>query len=555
MNELVLKTPLEMLFEWEKKQPNRIFLRQPQQGLWTEYNWAEVARQVRRMAQVLRDLGCQNGDRVALLSKNCSHWIMADLAIMMAGCVSVPLYPTQQADSIEYVLKHSESKIIFVGKLDQWQKIESGIPTGIPRISLPYPDPMTADYNWNDLLKAGKSMEGQIIPHLDQLASIIYTSGTTGFPKGVMHSFRTIAHAAQGYRETFKFGPDDRFFSYLPLSHVAERVLVEMVGLYCGTTISFAESLDTFTQNLRDVSPTAFFSVPRLWKKFQLGILDKVPQQKLDRLLSVPIVSGLIKRKIRKGLGLQNARSIGSGAAPIAPSLIQWYKKLGIEIMEGYALTENFGYATANHKGKNQIGSVGPAQPGTALTIDDRGEIWIKNGAAMLGYYKDPAGTAEVLFDGSIRTGDMGEVDKSGFLKITGRLKEIFKTDKGKYVAPAPIENFFLADNPYIEQLCVTGDSLSSPVALCVLTESARNQPQELILREFSASLQRLNKKLESHERIERCILIQEEWTIDAGMMTPTLKVKRHQVEAKYRGVISKAVSAKETIVYEHSLS
>ncbi len=555
MSELVLKTPLEMLFEWEKKQPNRIFLRQPLQGLWTEYNWAEVGRQVRRMAQVLRDLGCQNGDRVALLSKNCSHWIIADLAIMMAGCVSVPLYPTQQADSIEYVLKHSESKIIFVGKLDQWQKMESGIPAGIPRISFPYPDPMTADYNWNDLLKAGKSMEGQLIPHLDQLASIIYTSGTTGFPKGVMHSFRTISYAAQGYRETFKFGPDDKFFSYLPLSHVAERVLVEMVGLYCGTTISFAESLDTFAQNLRDVSPTAFFSVPRLWKKFQLGILEKVPQQKLDRLLSIPIVAGLIKRKIRQGLGLQNARSIGSGAAPIAPSLLQWYKKIGIDIMEGYALTENFGYATANHRGLNQLGSVGPAQPGTKLTIDDRGEIWIKNGAAMLGYYKDPAGTAEVLFDGSIRTGDMGEVDKNGFLKITGRLKEIFKTDKGKYIAPAPIENFFLADNPYIEQLCVTGDSLSNPVALCVLTESARNQPQDLILREFSASLLRLNKKLESHERIDRCILIQEEWTVDAGMMTPTLKVKRHQVEAKYRGVISKAVSAKESIVYEHSLS
>ncbi len=555
MTEVILKTPIEMLYEWETKQANRIFLRQPLQGKWIEYSWGEVARQARRMAQVLHDFGCRDGDRVALISKNCAHWIIADLAIMMAGCVSVPLYPTQQAESIEYVLKHSESKLIFVGKLDQWQKMEPGIPKGIPRIRFPYPDPMSSDYDWDQLMQSGKSLGGHPVAPLDQLASIIYTSGTTGFPKGVMHSSRTIASAAQGYRETFGFGLHDRLFSYLPLSHVAERVLVEMVGLYCGTTVSFAESLDTFAQNLRDVSPTAFFSVPRLWKKFQLGILDKVPQEKLDRLLKIPVVSSLIKMKIRKGLGLHKARSIGSGAAPIAPSLLQWYQKLGIEILEGYGLTENFGYATANRTGHNHIGSVGPAQPGTQLTVSDKGEIWIKNGAAMLGYYKDPEGTSEVLYDGSIRTGDMGEIDEKGNLKITGRIKEIFKTDKGKYIAPAPIENYFLADNPYIEQLCVMGNALSSPVALCVLTESARNQPEALILREFSESLKRLNKRLEKHERIDRCILIQDEWTVDAGMMTPTLKVKRHQVEAKYKGVVSKAIHADDKVVYEHSLS
>ena len=172
----------------------------------------------------------------------------------------------------------------------------------------------------------------------------------------------------------------------------------------------------------------------------------------------------------------------------------------------------------------------------------------------MLGYYKDPDGTAEVLFDGAIRTGDMGEIGEDGSLKITGRIKEIFKTDTGKYIAPAPIENHFLADNPYIEQLCITGNTLPSPVALCVLTESARKQPQDLILKEFTESLKRLNKKLDKHERINRCILIHEDWTVDGGMMTPTLKVKRHQVEAKYRNVISKAMTTDETIVYERHL-
>jgi long-chain acyl-CoA synthetase len=554
MSEPILKTPLDMFYERELKHPNRVFLRQPMNGKWHEYTWGDTARQVRRMAQVLKDLGCEKGDRVAILSKNCAHWIMADLAIMMAGCVSVPLYPTQQADSIDYVLRHSECKVIFVGKLDEWQKMESGIPASVKRIRFPYPDPMTAEYDWNHLLENGRGMEGEYRPPLDQLASIIYTSGTTGYPKGVMHSFRTIANATMGYGETFGFTEKERYFSYLPLSHVAERVLVEMGGIYAGATISFAESLDTFAQNLREVAPTAFFSVPRLWKKFQQGILEKVPQQKLDRLLSIPIVSTLIKKKIQKGLGLHKARSIGSGAAPIAPSLQAWYSKLGIDILEGYGLTENFGYATANRVGQNKIGTVGPAQPRTQLTIAENGEIWIKNGAAMLGYYKDPDGTAEVLFDGAIRTGDMGEIDEDGCLKITGRIKEIFKTDTGKYVAPAPIENHFLADNPYVEQLCITGNMLPSPVALCVLTEAARKQPQDLILKEFSESLQRLNKKLDKHERINRCILIHEDWTVDGGMMTPTLKVKRHQVEAKYRQVISKAMTAEQTIIYEQHL-
>ncbi|WP_141731584.1 AMP-binding protein [Oligoflexus tunisiensis] len=554
MSEPMLKTPLDMFHEREKNHPNRVFLRQPLNGQWHEYTWGEAGRQARRMAQVLHDLGCQKGDRVAILSKNCAHWIMADLAIMMAGCVSVPLYPTQQADSIEYVLQHSETKVIFVGKLDEGPKMEPGIPASVKRIRFPYPDPMQAEHDWKELVENGPGLTGQYRPDPDDLASIIYTSGTTGFPKGVMHSFRTIAHAAMGYRQTFDCSPEDRFFSYLPLSHVAERVLVEMNGIYCGATISFAESLDTFAQNLRDVAPTAFFSVPRLWKKFQQGILEKVPQEKLDRLLAIPVVSGLIKRKIRKGLGLHKCRSIGSGAAPIAPSLQAWYQKIGIDILEGYGLTENFAYATANRIGKNRIGTVGAAQPHTEVNIAENGEIWIKNKAAMLGYYKDPASTAEVLFDGAIRTGDMGEIDADGCLKITGRIKEIFKTDTGKYVAPAPIENHFLADNPYIEQLCITGNTLPSPVALCVLTESARKQPQELILKEFSESLLRLNKKLDKHERINRCILIHEDWTVDGGMMTPTLKVKRHQVEAKYRHVISKAMLADQPIVYEHHL-
>lgn len=550
MSDVVMKTPLEMLYYWAKTKPNQVFMRQPVRGVWHDYTWAEIARQASVMAAALRHLGCQPGDRVALFSKNCAHWIIADLAILQAGCVSVPLYPTQQAESIDYILRHSEAKAIFVGKLDQWQAMESGIPAGIHRISFPYPDPMPADYTWDELLQKTQPMQEQFKPSLDQLATIIYTSGTTGVPKGVMHSFRTMANAAVGYREAFSFSSKDRFLSYLPLSHVAERILVEMNGIYSGALISFAESLETFAQNLRDVAPTAFFSVPRLWKKFQLGILDKIPQHKLDKLLRIPIVSQLVKRKIRIGLGLNSARSIGSGAAPIAPSLLAWYHRLGIEIREGYGLTENFGYATTNRPGQGRVGTVGTAQAGTDIMLLDGGEIVVKNASAMLGYYKDPAATAEVLCDGAIRTGDMGEMDADGYLKITGRFKEIFKTDKGKYIAPGPIEHIFMADNHHIEQLCIMGHALPSPVAVCVLTEAARRHPEAFIVQEFHESLKRVNGKLDKHERIDHCILIQDEWTVESGIMTPTLKIKRHQVEKQYQGLVAQTISNKSVVRY-----
>ena len=554
MSHGVVKSALCMFYEWEQQIPHKIFLRQPVAQVWREYSWQQVGQEARKMAQVLRDHGCETGDRVAILSKNCAHWIMADLAIMMAGCVSVPLYPTQTADSLSYILQHSGSKVVFVGKLDAWQSLASGLPHHLPTIGFPYPDAMPGKFAWTTLLSQVQGAETADLPLPEQLASIIYTSGTTGFPKGVMHSFASIAHATCGFQQVFGFSAQDRLFSYLPLSHVAERVLVEMMAIYCGSTIAFAESLEHFAENLRQVAPSAFFSVPRLWTKFQQGILAKIPQSRLDFLLSIPLLSRLVKYKIRKGLGLHKAHLIGSGAAPIAPALLAWYQKLGINILEGYGLTENFGYATANIKGKVKLGTVGQGVPNSFIVMAEDSEIWIRNRSTMLGYYRDPMATAEVLQDGMLKTGDIGRLDADGYLYITGRVKEIFKTDKGKYIAPAPIESIFLADNPNIEQLCVMGHTLAQPVALCILTQVACLKPEAQIHREFSESLRRLNKKLAKHEQVERCILIREEWTVHAGMMTPTLKIKRHHVEAKYREIIDKAAIRNETIVWEHAL-
>ena len=548
------KSPLSRFYYWEKNFPNAVYLRQPVDGQWLEYEWKEVASQVRHVAKGLQELGCLPGDRVAILSKNCAHWLMADLAIMMAGCVSVPLYPTQQADSITYVLNHSEAKCIFTGKLDEPDKMAPGIPDQVKKIGFPYKETMQADYLWEDMIKSADMITEDIDFPADNLATIIYTSGTTGFPKGVMHTYKSISFATSGFEEKFGFRPDARFFSYLPLSHVAERILVQMSSLWGGGTVSFAESLETFQQNLQEVSPTTFFSVPRLWSKFHQGILEKLPQKKLDRLLSIPFLSTIIKKKIKKGLGLSQAELIGSGAAAIPPALLHWYKKLGIEILEGYGQTENFAYATVNECGTSKIGTVGQPLPRNEIKIDENGEILIKNDAVMLGYYKEPEKTAETLVDGYIKTGDMGEFDRDGFLKITGRVKELFKTDKGKYVAPSPIENKLLAEVDGIEQICVMGSGLRSPIALCVLSERAKKQSEEALETEVTQALNRVNSKLDKHERVSHCLLIGEEWTVDSGLLTPTLKIKRHHIEQKYREIVEKSFDCKKKAIFENQI-
>lgn len=558
MEALHLTSALEEFYEREAEHPKRIFLRQPCGSEWNELSWEEVGRQARAVAKKLRELGCEDGDRVAILAKNCAHWIMADLAIMMAGCVSVPLYPTQQPDTLAYILEHSEAKVIFVGKVEHPASIDAAITPHIARIRFPYNEALPAAIEWEDLVRReatspeGAATQSRYLPPLDQLATIVYTSGTTGFPKGVMHSFRTIAYASIGYRQYLGFKRNDQLFSYLPLSHVAERVLVEMMGLYCGATISFAGALETFSRNLREVAPTAFFSVPRLWVKFQQGVLEKMPEAKLERLLKVPLLNRWVKYKVKKGLGLHRAQRIGSGAAPIAPAILDWFKKMDIEILEGYGLTENFGFATSTSPGEVRIGTVGRIMPFTEIKIDRSGEILTKSGANTLGYFKDPAASSIIFTsDGFLRTGDIGEIDKDGYLRITGRVKEIFKTDKGKYIAPAPIEHRFFAESNHIEQLCVTGQSLPQPVALCVLNAAARQQPRDQVKQDMLAALKRLNSQLEKHEQIEQCILLDEEWTVDAGLMTPTLKIRRHTIEARYQELIHHAASSREAVIWE----
>lgn len=552
---------LQRLYHWESTAPDRVTLTQPMgQGVVQDFTWGQVADQARRMAAHLQAQGWEPGTRVAILSKNCAWWLMSDLAIWMAGYVSVPLYPTLAHETVHQILTHSEAKACFVGKLDGWEGMKPGVPEGMHCISYPLsPDDAVRSYEgWEAICARNRPLPGQPIRPADDLATLIYTSGTTGKPKGVMHTFGNFAWALGAGIQRIPMGQDDRILSYLPLAHVVERVLVEHGWLRTGMHLFFAEALDTFTVDLQRARPTVFFSVPRLWVKFQQGIHHKMPESKLNRLLSIPIVGGLVRRKVQKALGLDRCRIAAGGAAPMPVALLQWYSKLGLHINEGYGMTENLAVSHITELGKNQQGSVGPAYQGVDHRIDPvTGEIQMRSPAVMLGYYKEPVLSREAFTaDGWLRTGDKGHIDAQGLLHITGRVKDLFKTGKGKYVAPAPIEDK-LGTHEAVEACVVTGANLGQPLGIVMLNADAVSQAataegRARLENSLGQHLRGLNATLDPHEQLQCIVVVSTPWTVENDLITPTFKVKRNRIEevyaARYEGW---ETSGKKVIWYD----
>ena len=550
------KNPLQMLFHWAEQKADKPYLYQAVNGTWTPYTYGQVADHVRRMAAALKAM-YPAGSRVAISGRNTAHWFMADQAIAMAGMVSVGLYPKQSAEHTRFILEHSETQLVFVGPAPDIGDFIGAIPQGIKTCSFPYPDVPACDYAWDDLVARHAPLQEVPASKPDDLLTLIYTSGTTGNPKGVMVTYGNMMFAAQGLQQVLPPAPGgERFFSYLPLAHAFERGAVELTSLYFGAEVWFLENIDKLAEQLAQVAPTRFFAVPLVYSRIQAGVLRKLPQQKLERLTRIPILGGFIRRKILRGIGLQNARMCFSGAAPLPVPLMEWFKKyLGLEVLQGYGMTENSIYATVNRPGKNRIGSVGQEMPGANMKIDNpdakgEGEILFKHPACMPGYYKEPDKTRETFTDdGYLRTGDKGRVDKDGFLYITGRVKDIFKTMKGKYVAPAPIEGA-MARNTDIDQLCLVGSGLKQPILVVSPSPAARGNKEEFE-QKLIADIEAVNKGLEDHETIAKAIIVKEAWTIDNGVMTPTMKVKRNEIERRYAPILSANDGTKDKVVWE----
>lgn len=548
--------PLERLYFWERARPHDLYMTQPVGNETNvDYTWQRTADEVRRMAAYLQSLGLPPGSKVGILSKNCAHWIMSDLAIWMAGYVSVPLYPTLSADTIRYILDHSEVKVLFVGKLDGWEGMKPGVPADLHCISYPLSPP--TDYiSWDSIVASTAPMTDSPIRKHSELATIVYTSGSTGQPKGVMLTFNNIAYAARGVISEIEVHRDDRVLSYLPLSHVFERFVVEMGSLYAGFRLYFAESLDTFVRDLKAARPTLFLAVPRIWTKFQLGVFEKMPKEKLDKLLRIPLLSKLIKKKVLKGLGLHHVRFAGSGSAPLSDEIMNWYRSLGLDLLEGYGMSENFAYSHMTKPGRSRVGYVGEPLPGVEVKLSPEKEVLVKSPATMLGYYKDEEKTAEAFTeDGFLRTGDLGEIDESGRLRLIGRIKEQFKTSKGKYVAPAPIENRILA-HPMVEMACVAGAEFPQPHCLIMLSEEAMRLKKEEAGRKsveenLSLLLREVNKTVDPHESLGFMVVVNDQWGMENNFLTPTMKLKRNIVEETYKPYLNDWYQRREPVIWQ----
>jgi long-chain acyl-CoA synthetase len=554
------KLILDYVQEHEVNQKDTVFMTQPLGGgKVVDYTWGETVDQARRMAAHLQSRGLGAGSHIAILSKNCAHFFIAELAIWMAGGTTVAIFPTEGPDTIRFVLEHSDARLLFVGKLDTWEQQKAGVPDDLPCIALPLA-PKTSFNQWDELIGRTAPLSGKLKRDADDLAMIIYTSGSTGVPKGAMISFGAVSAVGKGYTDDLRprMGPDGRWrvLSYLPLAHSYERAVIASPAWHSGRLhIFFAESLDTFVADLNRARPNLFLSVPRLWLKFQQGVLAKMPEKKLNFLLGLPIIGKLIGRKVLTGLGLDQVQLAASASAPIPPELIAWYRKLGLNLLEGYGMTEDFAFSHHSTEQFNAPGYVGIPYDGVEVRIGAGNEILIKSPGQMKGYYKRPDLDAESFTDdGFFKTGDMGERRPDGLLRVTGRVKELFKTAKGKYVAPAPIENR-INEHPLVELSMVSGVGQPAAYGIVVLAEHVRPTLSDPAVRaevqaEMAALLKRVNDGVADYERLQMLVIAKEPWSIENGCLTPTMKIKRNRIEADLQDKIDNWYRDKSPVLW-----
>ncbi|EGQ7951360.1 AMP-binding protein [Vibrio vulnificus] len=537
--QLALPTPSDMILKWAKERPHEVYLKQIINRQFVEFTYSEVADKALRLVTALKELGAEPGDRIALISKNCAEWFICDLAMMLGDYVSVPIFPTAGADTIEYCITHSESKILIAGKLDDaaaTQKVIDDL-VDVKSIALPYDSAPHCQYQFTTLILQSEPSSDRPQHDDDKLMSLVYTSGTSGLPKGAMLTYGAFSWSVQQLINHIGIQPNDRLFSYLPLAHITERVYIFGSSIMGGVPTAFPESLDTFIEDVKMQRPTLFISVPRLWTLFQQRIQDKLPQKRLNFLLKIPFVSGLIKKKLADGLGLDQARVLGCGSAPVSPALLAWYHSIGLNITEAWGMTESFAYSTLNYPFRaDKIGSVGNAGPGIELKIAADDEIMVRGKGLFSGYYKNDIATQEAFDkEGWLHTGDIGRLDAEGYLTIQGRKKDTFKTAKGKFVSPVPIENK-LFEYSRVEMMCLIGLGLPAPILL-VVPHNFPNFDRDRYERTTKRVIAKMNAELESHEQIKGVLMIKDPWSIDNGILTPTLKIKRHALEQKYHEV------------------
>lgn len=524
-----LSTLTEYFDRNREQTPDEIWLRDRQGDEVTEWSWERAGAEKDAFAAWLED-EFEPGTKIAILSRNRAHWVLTDMATISSGNVVIPLFTTLPPETAQYILEFSETKVLVLGESENWDKVRPIVPQGtriitMPGVSADGAEPM------EDIIQSnlGRKPTFQATP--DTLFSIVFTSGTTGMPKGVMQTHESFVVPVSRFAEAFQTKEGSRLLSYLPLSHIAERQLVGASSIVYRSVVNFAESMATLPRDMKDTVPHFFFGPPRVWEQLQQMVLAMCGGQ--DTINSRLETEGdAFRREVQEMLGFQESDYLLSAAAPISPALIDWFGELGILVLEGFGQTEAMGLI-ANSKEHRKVGSLGRLLDEVEARISEEGELIIKAGGLSPGYYKDPEKTAETFVDGWIHTGDKAYIDEDGFVFLTGRVKDYFKTIQGKFVAPVPIEGDF-AQNPWTEQQCLMGRGYSKTVMACVLAATAQDAPREQVetdLRELTA---RINSEVEKHARIGAIIIGTEAWSIDNGVMTPTMKIKREEIDKRF---------------------
>lgn len=476
-----------------------------------------------------------SGERVSILSENCADWILADLAIILSGHVSAPLFTTMTAEKFSYAVNFVDVKLLFLGPAANWEAIKSEAPKDMLVVSLPHIEPYPGTLSFDEFLARGVGEPAPKRPDADALCSLILTSGTTGNPKAVMHSLRTLTHVTEAFKTiTRQDGlKEKRLVCHLPLAHVGEKVVTVMQSLLIDATITIGRGANHFLDDLRTVRPTLVLGVPRIWERLIQLVVAQFADNGDDLRASLEAdTSGALAADIREFLGLSEATCCISAGAISPPFVKDWFNLFGIEVSDFYGQTEILPL-TCQRSGEQVAGSVGTAAPGFDLRISPDGEILGRGAGTALGYFKDTENTAATFRDGWVYTGDKGYLDDNGNLFIVGRMGDIFKTAKGKYVAPEPIENLF-SDIPVVEQQLLHGLGLTQPVMLCTLSAEATRRSEPEIERALQQATAEINQQLEPHERIGAIIIDRQHWTIERGLLTHTHKAIRERISSTY---------------------
>jgi long-chain acyl-CoA synthetase len=594
---MALDTVPALFWSRVKEWSDRTALREKVYGIWRDITWREYGEKAKQVALGLISLGLEKGDRVAIISENNPEWLYSDLGILSAGGVTVGIYTTDSPKQVGYIMAHSGAKVCITEdeeQLDKILEVRERLPLLQKIIILDmeglrhFKDPMMMSFD--GLLQMGRQREEQEPglfekrrkePRPEDLAILIYTSGTTGPPKGAMISHRNILEVVEMQDAVNPNRPEDELLSFLPLCHIAQRNVSVFNALKAGYTIHFVEEMDTVPENMREVAPTVFFAVPRIWEKFYsalvlrmkdstplekiafrwaMGVGRRVSELRLDRrpvpwnLRALFALADLaVLRNLKRFIGLHKTRYLLSGAAPISPDILRFYHALGLDMREVYGQTENCGPTSGHYQNDVKFGTVGRPLPRAEVRIADDGEILVRGPHVFMGYFNDPEKTAETLVDGWLHTGDLGRIDEDGHLIITDRKKDIIITSGGKNITPSEIENQ-LKFSPYINDAVVIGDGRKFLTALIMIDEenvmkfaqdnripfttyaSLTRTPE--ILKLIEHEVDEVNKQFARVESIKKFRLIDIQLTTDDDEITPTMKLKRKFVSERFKDLI-----------------